>query len=52
MTYVIHKEGPKLTLNNGLLLQKVHWVLKFNQEGWLKPYIALNTELQTKAIFY
>ena len=38
----------KHTLNHGLVLQKVHWVIEFNQETWLKQYLDLNMELRTK----
>ena len=31
------------------MLEKVHSVVEFNQEAWLKPYIDTNTELRTKA---
>ena len=36
-------------LNHGLILKKVHRVIQFNQEAWLKPYIDMNTELRKKA---
>ena len=36
-------------MNYGLVLKKVHRVIKFNQKAWLKPYIDLNTELRQKA---
>ena len=32
-----------------LVLQKMHRVIKFNQEAWLKPCIARNTELSENA---
>lgn len=47
--YVIHYKMLKCALRNGLVLNKVHKVLKFNQSQWLKPYIMLNTELRTQA---
>ena len=31
--YVIHIEALKQALNNGLVLKKVHWVIKFYQEA-------------------
>ena len=40
--YVIHKGNLKLALNHGLILKKVHRVIKFNQKDWLKPYIDMN----------
>ena len=36
----------KQALNHGLVLKKVHRVIQFNQEAWLKPYIDMNTELR------
>ena len=47
--YVIHIEALKQALNNGLVLKKVHWVIKFYQEAWLKPNIDMNTKLRTEA---
>ena len=40
--YVIHKRNLKEALNNGLVLKKVHRVIKFNQNVWLKRYIDTN----------
>ena len=44
--YVIHKRNLKQALNHGLVLKKAQWVIKFNQNTWLKPYINTNTDLK------
>ena len=46
---VIHIRNLKQTLNYGLVLKKVHRVIIFNQNAWLKPYIDMNTDLRKKA---
>ena len=46
--YVIHKGNLKQALNHGLVLKKVHKVIKFKQIAWLKPYIYMNTDLRKK----
>ena len=47
--YVVHLRALKQALNHGLIFKKVHRVIKFNQEAWLKPYIENNTKLRTEA---
>ena len=47
--YVIHIKVLKQALNHGLVLRKVHRVIQFNQEDWLKPYIDMNTKLRKEA---
>ena len=44
--YVEHIRSLKQALNYGLKLKKVHRIIEFNQESWLKPYIDMNTELR------
>ena len=44
--YVVHIRSLKQALNHGLKLKKVHRIIEFNQEKWLKPYIDMNTELR------
>ena len=45
---IIHIKSIKLDLDSKLVLQKVHRIIEFNQEAWLKPYIDMNTELKKK----
>ena len=44
--YVTHINSLKQVLNHGLKLKKIHRIIEFNQESWLKPYIDLKTELR------
>ena len=46
--YVIHIRNLKHALNHGLVLKKVHRVIKFNQNAWLKPYIDIKNILILK----
>ena len=47
--YIVHIRSIKQALNHGLKLKKVHRIIEFNQEAWLKPYIDMNTELRKLA---
>ena len=47
--YVIHIRNLKQALNHGLILKKVHRVIKFSQKDWLKSYIEMNTKLRQEA---
>ena len=44
--YVVHITALKQALDHGLILEKVHRLIKFRQEAWLKPYIDMNTKLR------
>ena len=48
-SYVVHIVALKQPLNHGLKLAKVHKIIQFDQEAWLKPYIDMNTELRKYA---
>ena len=45
----MHIKALKQALNHGLVFKKVHRVIQFNQKGWLKPYIDINTKLIKEA---
>ena len=47
--YVVYINALKQALNHGLKSKKIHRVIEFNQEAWLKPYIDMNTELRKEA---
>ena len=47
--YPVYVLALKQTLNHGLKLTKVHSVIEFRHEEWLKPYIDMNTELRKTA---
>ena len=47
--YVVHINSLKQALNHGLKLKKIHRIIEFNQEAWLKPYIDMNTKLRKLA---
>lgn len=48
--YVVYKRvisrTLKQTLNYGLILNKTHGIIKFNQKAWSKPYIDMSTKLK------
>ena len=43
------KAALKQALNHGLILKKIHRVIKLNQRAWLNPYVDMNTKLRTEA---
>ena len=47
--YAVHIRKLKQILSYGLILKKVHRVIKFNENAWLKPYIDMNMKLRQKA---
>ena len=46
---LIHVRNLKQALNHGLILKKVHRVIRFNQKDCSKPYIDMDTKLRLKA---
>ena len=47
--YVMHKRNLKQALNHGLVFKKVHIVIRFNKNAWLRPHIDMKTNLSKKA---
>ena len=47
--YVVHIVALKQALNRRLKLAKIHKIIQFDQEAWLKSYIDLNTRLRKDA---
>ena len=47
--YIVHIVALKQALIHGLKLTKVHRIIQFDQEAWLKPYIDMNTKLRKEA---
>ena len=47
--YVIHVKALKQALDHGLVLERIHRVIRFKQSAWMKEYIDFNTRLRTVA---
>ena len=47
--YVTHYKNLQFYLSQGMKLKKVHRVLEFDQEPWMKPYIKMNTDFRKQA---
>ena len=48
-SYVIHIRALMQAIDHGLILEKVHRVIEFDQSAWMKPYIDFNRNLRTQA---
>ena len=47
--YIVHYRNLKFYLQHGLIMTRVHAVLRFPQSAWLKPYIDKNSEMRKAA---
>ena len=48
-SYVIHIRALDQALKHGLVLERIHKAIEFNQYPWMKTYIDFNTKLRTAA---
>lgn len=46
--YKTSLDNLKFYVENGLIINKIHAILEFDQSCWLEPYINLNSELRKK----
>ena len=47
--YVIHIRALVQALKHGLILDRIHRAIEFDQSALMKPYLDFNTQLRTKA---
>ena len=47
--YIIHIRALDQALQHGLVLERIHRAIEFNQSAWMKEYIDFNTKLRTEA---
>ena len=47
--YIIHIRALNRALKHGLILDRIHQAIEFDQSAWMKPYIDFNTQHRTKA---
>ena len=47
--YVIHIRALYQSLKYGLILERIHRAIEFEQSAWMKEYIDFNTKLRTTA---
>ncbi|KAF0712286.1 Uncharacterized protein FWK35_00028371, partial [Aphis craccivora] len=48
--YIVRYRSLQQAIKNGLIVNKVHRVIQFNQSAWLAEYIKLNTEMKKRAL--
>ena len=47
--YVIHIRALNQALRHGLILERIHRTIEFDQSDWMKGYIDFKTQLRTEA---
>ncbi|MEL7079369.1 MAG: hypothetical protein AAGM46_26060, partial [Cyanobacteria bacterium J06582_2] len=41
--YIVHFANLKMYIEQGMILKKIHRIMKFRQSAWMEPYIQFNT---------
>jgi hypothetical protein len=47
--YTIHYRNLKYYLSQGMILDKIHYSIKFRQKPWLREFVLMTSELRKKA---
>ncbi|XP_022795526.1 uncharacterized protein LOC111334103 [Stylophora pistillata] len=47
--YIVHHKALKHYMSLGIEIGKIHRIIRFNEEPWMKEYIDLNTSLRAEA---
>ena len=47
--YIVHIRALKQALDHGLILERIHRAIEFEQSAWMKPYIDVSTKLRSAA---
>ena len=41
--YIVHFNNLKFYIEEGLVITKIHRILRFKQSRWMEPYVSFNT---------
>src|SRR5690606_20522972 len=47
--YLCHYRMLQFMINHGIILKKLHYIVRFDQKDFIRPYIEMNTQLRQKS---
>src|SRR5690606_35405777 len=47
--YLCHYRMLQFMIKHGIILKKIHYIVRFDQKDFIRPYIELNTELRKRS---